>query len=485
MVSACDVFLSYSWADNPSGPGGAHWADRFRLLLQTDLERTLGRKPNIFLDETDIQNGPVVDSLRRQLESAGAFVAIVSDAWLNATSWCRWELSHFRSSARLHPEGPDSRISKVMLSPLSDVSQLQQELINSPEYRFYGRAGREQSGPPNTFAVSELAELADYKRLLTNLTATLQASDDSLFDPVTAYIADIPPTPEWRARRDRLFMDLRKNRIRPVCETRWPGADPNKFEQDIGTRMTQVNASIHLLAPVAESYGSWPSQAEMELEKALEVTERVDQRPLRIFLWSDSKDSTPRQWEAILERAKNIRQVDSMLGKTWEYTLSNIQCTISSKRNPDESPFQAPSGDGAIVFVQCLEEDRAFARTIRDKLAKKGHRVDFLPQPKGWVFRKRRTGEDEQRQVNYERYYRKADGLLVIHGNGNATELWLLVNCDAIRDYLKDELRKKVRGVCLTPPEETKDFQDHDDPTFPNYFLSQLDDFERRLPRRS
>jgi hypothetical protein len=471
-MGSCDVFISYSWSDDPAGPNGSSWARDFHAALERDLHEDA--PVNVFLDQTSIGNGPVVDELRAQLESAKAFVAIVGDRWSHEDSWCRWELSHFRICASLHPQSPDARMARVGIGPFAEDVRLPGQLGNSPEYRFYSYTGREQRGRPYPLDVLRLPELEDYQRLIRNLKETLRGGDQRVSrTEAVAYVGDVPPTAEWQARRDRLCLDLRKKNIRPVSETRWPHADPFRLAEDIATRIGAAQASIHLLAPVEDG-----SQAATEFERALQITQRGDRTPLRLFLWSDSSEAPP-PWASYVSRARQVRNVDDMIGKTWEYTLSNILNGIAARRPVRDDGEDNAALSGSRVFVQCLEEDEGLAEEIRQALEPKGHRVDYLPQPPGWIFRKPPLkGEDRVRREKYEELYQRSRGILVLHGNGKAHALWVIKNCDEIRAILQAGMASKVRGVCLVPPEQKKRIR-HDD--FRNYLFSRLDEFERDL----
>jgi hypothetical protein len=302
---------------------------------------------------------------------------------------------------------------------------------------------------------------------------------------MTVYVADVPRASGLQERRARLCRDLRNKGFRPVCETPWPAGLEGAFEEAVGSRMSKATAYVSLLTSPAAVEGWDRTPAEIEMAKALDSTERTDSSPLLVFLWTEPKQPTPATWTAYIQRADNIRQVQKLLGANWETALSDIQTRLSTQRALAEASGEDPgTGRGSVVFVQCLDEDRGFVRTIQKMLGRYGHRVQYLAQPAGWIFRKSRRGEDLARQRQYEGRYRAADGLLVVHGNGNAGELWCLQNCDSIRDFLREEIKHKVRGVCLVPPEETKDFQDFGTPEFPTYFLSHLEEFERLLPSR-
>ncbi len=474
-MTSCDVFISYSWSDDPVGPNGSSWARDFKAALERDLKENLSGAPvNVFLDQTSLGSGPVVNELRAQLESAKAFICIVGDRWSDKDSWCRWELSHFRMCACLHPQSPDARTARVAIGPLGEDVRLPGQLDNSPEYKCYSYTGRERRGRPYPLDVLRLPEVEDYQRLIRNLKQTLRGADPRLpRTEAVAYIGDVPPSAEWQARRDRLCLDLRKKNIRPVSETRWPGADAFRLAEDIAIRIGLTHASIHLLGPVEDG-----SQGVTEFERALEVTQRQDRTPVRLFLWGDSS-AAPSSWAPYLSRARQLRNVDDLIGKSWEYALSNILNSITARRPVRDAGYDNAAPSGSRVFVQCLEEDEDLAEEIREELESKGHRVDFLSQPAGWIFKKPPLkGEDRVRREKYEQFYGRARGILVLHGNGKAHALWATTNCDDIRAILKSEIASKVRGVCLAPPEQKKRFRDED---FHNYPFSRLDEFEREL----
>lgn len=476
----CDVFLSYSWSSDPQGPGeNASWARNFQERLAKDLSDKLNRDVQIFLDQTAMPNGRVANSLREQLESARAFVAIVSDPWGQTGSWCPWELAHFRRCAPLHSELPDSRIAKVLLRPVNGQTVLPRVLDDMPAYQFYDQVGRNGGSAYNTFSVADLPSSPEHTRLVNSLKRVLEEAPQPSSSQCrgSVFIGDVPP--ELEARRDRLCTELRKRNLRPICDSPWPGVSQLDFREEIGQRLSQADASIHLLGPISQAPG-WPeSVAQMELDKALDIADIPDRRKFTVMIWPSSDPSAPvaEEWSGLLPRARSQSRASVLEGKSWEYTLSNIHDTLRRNLEPGEAdpPPPNPVG-GKEVFVQCIDDDRATAQMIRASLEDRGHRVRYLPQQRGWAVKKKRSPEDLARHQRYLRYYTDSDGILVLYGKSE--EFWATIVCDEIRDHLGQTLRQKIPGLFVAPPEEEKDFRDYD---YPNYQFATLPVYEAKL----
>jgi hypothetical protein len=154
----------------------------------------------------------------------------------------------------------------------------------------------------------------------------------------------------------------------------------------------------------------WQSAVhDIELDAAIDVSERPDKPGFRVYAWEEPlvTGAAPRREPPSGRSELRLRSAScavNLLGKKWEFALSNIFISLEEPQR-SAAPFDpgtAPPACTHNVFIQCLEEDREDAYEIRRRFFQRGVWAWFLPQPLAFWTRKRPLPGDERRRGEHQ-----------------------------------------------------------------------------------
>ncbi|MEM7205670.1 MAG: toll/interleukin-1 receptor domain-containing protein [Planctomycetota bacterium] len=438
MPSAKRVFVSYAHVDDAPLGGGDGWVSSVIKSMIVMLGRQLGRKDAFNLVWIDPQlrgNDRVPDRLREELESAWAFVAFVSPAYLES-EWCLGECAEFQQQL---PSGA-SRYERVFVVEMSPSSRDRWPALLADQrgYEFWYREllsmrARTRGVP----AVHD--EDLDYWHMLEDLSQDLACCLRGSVPPapypspvpsvsdVRVFLAEVPSS--LQAAHREVARCLRQAGIIVV-----PSHDSAVYPEDEVALHSQVSRDIATCALFVHLLGEDSMATDRERGRA------------RIQVRCAQDSQTPiMQWREPHARASDQQTAEMLFGdKVRAEPLARFkeEVKVHATQLAHVPPPNRPTPETAFFRISAEQADLPVVDQIIGKL------------------RKSEIAFDAVDGVDLESSFRYWDGFLVVFGRAEAK--WVAGNLRICRKMAaRGPQPPTVLGLYDGPPIEKEPLRYH------------------------
>ena len=390
-----DVFISYSHVDNEKLYDQQYgWIDWFCKALTINLKGNLGRKPNIFRDNTSIEGyQKIPDEVSSAIADSLLFIPILSPSFLTS-DYCPQEVEQFFNH-RMDPPNDKFKIVPVVRRQ-DDERPLPKQITDiKRKYCFYEHAGPEEQIfylDPEQGRESRQKFLEKIEQLAYDLAKYIKKFDPNAGNEVSSppdasstpciYLAE--PTPDlWDdyeniardlRQRGRLFLpaELDKDapRIKPVAE----------FVQKVKKDMDRCNVSVSLIGAKTNGYPKGSDFTYHELQMKIAAERNLDPNFKRL-VWLPPHIDIDK-----IEELNLIQEISKSGSTNVQFIRSSIEEFKGIVRDVRISPPPqatssipspaAPSDKKPVcVFVICDQSDLEWSHEIEDALRAKFHVV--------------------------------------------------------------------------------------------------------------
>ncbi len=242
-----EIFISYAHLDDDASDNEAKWIDSFRKLLGKNMQKYLGRRPEIWRDKEQLErNDNLKDEIFRTLPEILILLPLLSPAYLNSR-WCPDELDRFVSDALPKPPWKVAdRVFKILLVPESLIGKdLMPEILdNKLGYQFFTIPEQ----PKDEWDFKEIGPGHDeFLDLLTDLAKDLCRVLKKRNEPPKGTIYISKPTRDINARYLSIVRDWKEKgyEILPPPRDRLPD-NRKAFTEEVSQMLERSDLSIHL-----------------------------------------------------------------------------------------------------------------------------------------------------------------------------------------------------------------------------------------------
>jgi len=440
-----EVFLSYGWADNGNPAlGDRAWIREFKRIFERDVSDTLPHGIRVYLDIEHSQNGAVPENLEAALRSSAIFLLVLTESSCRRGSWCRWELSRFLK----HSLNPIARDRKQIFSiRIRDVDREKWPRGLNP-YCF----GAHEDGRFKQFEKTDLIDrntpgggllhkvAYDVAQELKQINVAIQESE---YLAETSQSANDKLAEVQRETRKKLRLSLPVYPLRKQSEQR--------FASLVRHCLRWSCRSVHL---VDDEYDTkivgWSSSVqEIQLRLARERFSGCPGKLMTIWRSPGAKKPTISFLADSFENANICENTPLQDLQTFLEELrgngASLQVlqSLQEKLAAIEKMYVLDSQGSRVVYLECVEEDKAVIEKLEPYFAKKGVQ---LCSP---IFDGPRLIRNKYNRQNVQHSH----GVVVYYGSFKRWKT--AIACDNVTAALGERAQLVAKAVLLHPTDDT------------------------------
>jgi hypothetical protein len=497
-----DIFISYGQLDDEDPAGDLKgWVDLLAERLPRLIASNLGYKPTLWRDDQSLNR---YELLRQAIKDGASnsllLVPVFSPRYVQS-KWCQFELETFCGASSPGVPSHESRIFKVIKTPLVFAHLAEQEpeqLRDRLDYPFYemdGNMPREFSpevipGKDQKYwnMLHRLAwDISTRLAALKHQSTTTQEEAPVAIQPhgasaPTKFIYLAETTSDLTNERAAVHDELRQRGYGVLPAQKLPLEERKKIEEAVRTDLGRSLLSVHL---VGTRYGLTPEddgRSVVRIQEELAAERAVTDENFIRLLWLPSGLMTPalpitdeRQQSFVTELQNRLTNSVELL----QTSVEDLKTLIVEKLSPPANAIASTDRRSKLkqIYLICENRDRGQVRPIKEYLFKQDFEVIT------WL----EEGAAERLVEYHRKNLKECDAALVYFGNGD--EPWVRKNLEDLEKAYgygrqTDWLARAVY-VGGPPNDQKEDFLTHLVPyvirNFNSFDPNDLHDFVRKV----
>lgn len=369
------AFISYAHIDNePLEPGQPGWVTRFHAVLKTRLSQRLGEPARLWRDDKLRGDDVFGDEIRAQLPRAALLVSVLTPRYVRST-WCNAEVDGFAAAGGGTPVQNQSRVVKVLKTPLAPGDRVPPLFERTLGHPFYKDDGDRQVEIDPAFGdaerqeflrrVSDLAvEMADNLRALADAPPAGAPATAPGATPSTGQVVFVAECGrDLQAVRAQLVTDLRLHGHTVLPAQQLPLVE-DQLRPELAAQLAQATLAVHLVGGSTGPVPEGPTGLSLVALQNAIAADASQARGLRRILWlaPGVQGERPEQqaYRDALQSDASLQRGADLLNGDAEALKGAVHQALQALQKPAPAPVAA-SGPGPRVHLLMTEADRAAA----------------------------------------------------------------------------------------------------------------------------